>query len=181
MSKTIKDLFANQIDRHIEEVIKVDQADEEIVRNEIGEYVVTASICKHYRQILDRYWETPNKPHEGIGIWVSGFFGSGKSSFAKNLGFALENRDLKGENAGEALRRPNRGRRRKGPSFEHWRTHSHPGGNLRRFHRQGHSFRKPDSHGNHVPPFSGPIGLRQGPRPCRTGNYIGGRKQAGDF
>ncbi len=100
MSQTIKDLFANQIDRHIEEVVKVDQADEEIVKDEIKEYVVTDSICKHYRQILEHYAETPNKPHGDVGVWVSGFFGSGKSSFAKNLGIALENRNLKGEEAG---------------------------------------------------------------------------------
>ena len=89
MSGAIKDLFANKIDRHIEEVIKVDQTDEEIVYDEIREYVVTDSICKYYRGILDRYWETPKKPHEGVGVWVSGFFGSGKSSFAKNLGRRL--------------------------------------------------------------------------------------------
>ena len=100
MSGNIKDLFANKIERHIEEVIKVDQTDEEIVWDEIREYVVTNSICKHYQGILDRYWETPKKPHEGVGVWVSGFFGSGKSSFAKNLGLALENRSLKGEGAG---------------------------------------------------------------------------------
>lgn len=96
---SIKDLFANKIDRHIEEVIKVDQTDDDIVRDEIREYVATDSICKHYSSILNRYWETPNHPHEGVGVWVSGFFGSGKSSFAKNLGLAIENRSLKGEGA----------------------------------------------------------------------------------
>jgi hypothetical protein len=39
--QTIKDLFANDISRRIEEVIKVDQADEQIVRDELDEYVVT--------------------------------------------------------------------------------------------------------------------------------------------
>ena len=46
--------------------------------------------------MLERYQETPQKPHEGIAIWVSGFFGSGKSSFAKMLGLAIENRDILG-------------------------------------------------------------------------------------
>lgn len=99
MSANIKELFANPIQRHIEEVIKVDQTDVELVQEEIREYVVTDSISKHYRNILERYWETPNKPHEGIGVWISGFFGSGKSSFAKNLGLAIENRPLKTESA----------------------------------------------------------------------------------
>ena len=100
MRETIKDLFANDIHRHIEEVIKVDQTDEEIIRREIREYVATDSIRKYYRTILDRYWETPKKPHEGVGVWISGFFGSGKSSFAKNLGLAIENRDIRGDRAG---------------------------------------------------------------------------------
>ena len=103
MVAKIADLFANDIHRTIEEVIKVDQDDEEIVRQELSEYVVTDSIGGHYSEILDRYRETPNKPHEGIGVWVSGFFGSGKSSFAKNLGFALENRNLIGEGAAQIL------------------------------------------------------------------------------
>ena len=97
----IRELFALDIERPIEEVIKVDQNDEQIVHDEISEYIVTDAICGHYRKILHKYWETPNKPHEGIGIWVSGFFGSGKSSFAKMLGLALENRQILGKNAAE--------------------------------------------------------------------------------
>jgi hypothetical protein len=37
--------------------------------------------------------------HEGIAVWVSGFFGSGKSSYAKILGLAIENRDILGTGA----------------------------------------------------------------------------------
>jgi hypothetical protein len=101
--KTIKDLFANAISRRIEEVIKVDQANEQIIRDELAEYVVTDSIRSHFTDILERYWETPRKPHEGIAVWVSGFFGSGKSSFAKYLGLALENRDILGDGAAHIL------------------------------------------------------------------------------
>lgn len=91
---SIRSLFALNIERPIEEVIKVDQDDEQVVHNEIAEYIVTDAIHDHYLKILRRYWETPNNPHEGIGIWVSGFFGSGKSSFAKMLGLALEDRQI---------------------------------------------------------------------------------------
>jgi hypothetical protein len=97
----IKDLFATDIERNIEEVIKVDQTDQQLVREELAEYVATDSIRSHFRTILERYAETPNKPHEGIGVWVSGFFGSGKSSFAKYLGLALENRALAGDGAAD--------------------------------------------------------------------------------
>jgi hypothetical protein len=67
------------------------------------EYVVTDSIRDYFNEVFELYAETPQKPHEGIGIWVSGFFGSGKSSFAKNLGLALQNRTIAGEGAGVRL------------------------------------------------------------------------------
>lgn len=105
MASTIRSLFASQIDRPIEEVIKVDQTNEQIIRFEIDEYVTTDAIADHFAEILDAYVETPNKPHEGIAIWVSGFFGSGKSSFAKMLGLALEDRRIAGEGAGVLLGR----------------------------------------------------------------------------
>lgn len=97
----IKALFAGDIYRRIEEVIKVDQSDAEIIRDEIGEYVVTDAISKLYVDVLERYAETPNKPHEGVAVWVSGFFGSGKSSFAKMLGLSIENRRVGDRSAAE--------------------------------------------------------------------------------
>src|SRR5882672_6700605 len=97
----INTLFANDIHRRIEEVIKVDQNDEESLREEINEYVLTDAIRSHYTNIFDAYRETPNKPPEGIAIWVSGFFGSGKSSFAKMLGLSIANRTVAGESASE--------------------------------------------------------------------------------
>lgn len=95
----ISSLFAQDVSRHIEEVIKVDQTDEQIIFDEIKEYIFTDAIRASFSRILDRYLETPNKPHEGIGVWVSGFFGSGKSSFAKMLGLSLENRSIVGKGA----------------------------------------------------------------------------------
>lgn len=100
----IKSLFAQDIGRQIEEVIKVDQNDEQIVRQEIREYVATGAIRKSFVKLLERFAETPNKPHEGIGIWVSGFFGSGKSSFAKYFGLGVGNRPLVGQGAAELLK-----------------------------------------------------------------------------
>ena len=99
MPTQIETLFANDIRRPIEEVIKVDQTDAAILHDEIAEYVATDAIRNHFTGILDRYRETPNKPHEGIAIWISGFFGSGKSSFAKMLGLTIGNRSLPGGSA----------------------------------------------------------------------------------
>lgn len=98
-TQPIKSLFHNDIYRRIEEVIKVDQTEDKLIVGEISEYVVTDAIRAHYVNILDLYRDTLNKPHEGIAVWVSGFFGSGKSSFAKMLGLAVENRDIEGKPA----------------------------------------------------------------------------------
>jgi hypothetical protein len=90
----LKDLFARDIHRDIREVIKVDQADEEVIRSEIQEYVVTRTILSNFSDILESYCASPNKPSDRMAVWISGFFGSGKSSFAKLLGLALANRSL---------------------------------------------------------------------------------------
>jgi cytidylate kinase len=68
------------------------------VYSEITEYVATDSIRDQYAVLLKAIAEAPSEPHESIGVWISGFFGSGKSSFAKNLGYALGNRKVLGHN-----------------------------------------------------------------------------------
>lgn len=99
----ISSLFAGDISRHIEEVIKVDQNDADVVALEIDDYIATDAIKRHFQTILERYFETPQKPHEGIAVWVSGFFGSGKSSFAKMLGLSIGNRDILGTRAADRI------------------------------------------------------------------------------
>ncbi|MFH1924677.1 MAG: BREX system P-loop protein BrxC, partial [Planctomycetota bacterium] len=99
----IKDVFARNIHRPIREVIKVDQTGEEVIRDEIGEYVVTRTILANFTDILEAYSEAPNKPGERMAVWVSGFFGSGKSSFAKLLGLALANRPLGADTTSDLL------------------------------------------------------------------------------
>ncbi|MBZ5596030.1 MAG: BREX system P-loop protein BrxC [Acidobacteriia bacterium] len=101
MPDEIRSLFWKPIDRHIEEVIKVDQANPEAVEEEISEYEVTDSIREGFLKVLESYRATPDNPHEGIGIWISGFFGSGKSSFAKILGYILEGRAVRGNSASD--------------------------------------------------------------------------------
>lgn len=95
--KTIGDLLTRDLSRKIEEIIQVDQADEQSVHDEISEYVATDSIREQYHHLLKAVADAPGDPHESIGVWVSGFFGSGKSSFAKNLGYALQNHTVLGK------------------------------------------------------------------------------------
>jgi hypothetical protein len=94
MMKTIADIFDKPIDRTIEEVIKVDQVNEAAVRTELEEYVATDSIRDQFAEVYREIAEGPAKPREGIGMWVSGFFGSGKSTFAKILGYTVANRQV---------------------------------------------------------------------------------------
>jgi hypothetical protein len=89
--KTIAELLSRDLSRRIEEVIQVDQAEEQAVFAEIDEYIATDSIRDQYAHLLKAMAEAPADPNEAVGVWVSGFFGSGKSSFAKNLGYALQN------------------------------------------------------------------------------------------
>lgn len=102
-TSTIGSLFANDVNDRIEEVIKVDDSDAARVREELGHYVVTTSIKKQQTAVFEAYMEALRRPHEGTAVWISGFFGSGKSSFAKMLGVAIENRALDGAQAGPLL------------------------------------------------------------------------------
>ncbi len=96
--KKIAELLSRDLSRRIEEVIQVDEAEEQAVFTEIDEYIATDSIRDLYAQLFKAFAEAPSDPAVKIGVWVSGFFGSGKSSFAKNFGNALQNRNVLGKN-----------------------------------------------------------------------------------
>lgn len=95
----IKDIFAKKIDRDIKGVIKVGQADDENVRQELEEYVVTRELQKHFADFFSSYKKGINGHTDKMGVWISGFFGSGKSHFLKILSYLLENREVSGKKA----------------------------------------------------------------------------------
>jgi hypothetical protein len=99
----IRELFRGDIERPIETVIHVDLSDEAIVAHEIEEYVVTENIREHLEELADIYGDTARNPSESTNVWVSGFFGSGKSSFAKAVGYALANPLIEGRTATDRL------------------------------------------------------------------------------
>ncbi|MBN1316703.1 MAG: hypothetical protein JXA42_14590, partial [Anaerolineales bacterium] len=102
--RTIGDLLVRDLGQTIEEIIKVDQTDEETVYTELTEYIATDRLKLEYRSLLRAIAEAPAEPHEGIGVWVSGFFGSGKSSFVKNLGYILANPTVLGHKASDLFK-----------------------------------------------------------------------------
>lgn len=90
---TIRDLFdpTRALTRPIEKVITYANRSDEQLKTEISEYVVTDHIEECFGDLLKRMQaaQQGGAGHE-IGVWVSGFYGSGKSSFTKYLGFALD-------------------------------------------------------------------------------------------
>ena len=92
----IKDLFQKDITRSIQGVVTIGNEDEEQKWQELEEYVCTDEITKSMRTFFRRYRESINRPTEKIGVWITGFFGSGKSHFLKILGYILENEEVAG-------------------------------------------------------------------------------------
>ncbi|OOO00080.1 MAG: ATPase [Epulopiscium sp. Nele67-Bin004] len=95
----IKDMFAKKVDRDIKGVIKVGQGDEESVKQELEEYVVTRELSKHFAEFFASYKKGIVGSTDKMGVWISGFFGSGKSHFLKILSYLLENREIDGKSA----------------------------------------------------------------------------------
>ena len=95
----IKNMFVKDIDRDIKGVIKVGQAEEENIRQELEEYVVTRELEKHFRDFFTSYKRGITGKTDKMGVWISGFFGSGKSHFLKILSYLLGNKEVDGKRA----------------------------------------------------------------------------------
>ncbi|RYM01466.1 BREX system P-loop protein BrxC [Sporolactobacillus sp. THM7-7] len=95
----IKDMFQKDIERDIRGVIKVAQQDEDNIYQELDEYVVTRELQKHLSKFYENYQKGINGITDKMGVWISGFFGSGKSHFLKILAYLLENKTVKGKRA----------------------------------------------------------------------------------
>lgn len=95
----IKDMFAKPIDRDIKGVIKVGQGDETNIRQELEEYVVTRELQKHFADFFGSYKKGIIGDTDKMGVWISGFFGSGKSHFLKILSYLLGNVEVDGKKA----------------------------------------------------------------------------------
>ena len=100
----IRNMFAEDINRQINGVIKVDQSGDDIIEQEIREYVITKELKKHFITFFNYYSEAFEQPTADMGVWISGFFGSGKSHFLKMLSYLLANREVKGVKSVERFR-----------------------------------------------------------------------------
>ena len=95
----IQSMFQKNINRDINGVIKVAQDDEQSLVQELGEYIITKELRRHFNTFFNNYSKAIDHPTDKIGVWISGFFGSGKSHFLKMLSYLLSNHEVAGRHA----------------------------------------------------------------------------------
>ncbi|WP_168384714.1 hypothetical protein [Acinetobacter indicus] len=97
----IQQLFAKDLMRNINGVIKAEQVDALNVFSELDEYVVTNELETHFSTFFENYADAVKQPigtyTNKMGVWISGFFGSGKSHFLKILSYILANTTVEGD------------------------------------------------------------------------------------
>ena len=95
----IHDMFAKDIDRNINGVVDASQQSDSAIRQELEEYVITKELAGHFATFFDAYEQALYTPTREIGVWISGFYGSGKSHLLKMLSYLLSNPDVDGKPA----------------------------------------------------------------------------------
>ena len=82
---TLRSMFVKDIDQRIDGVVKA--SDDKNLKDEIDEYVLTNEIQQSLENLLEEY-DAPGSHHTN-GVWISGYFGSGKSHLLKILSHIL--------------------------------------------------------------------------------------------
>lgn len=82
----IQELYDKEITRRINPAVVVSEMDDYSIDQEINEYVFTPGITKNVYKFLDAI---ANKKEGKTGVWISGYYGSGKSHFIKYLFYCL--------------------------------------------------------------------------------------------
>ena len=88
----IKDLLLLDFSENIEHVIDLEKETEKDILFEVENYIITDKIANYFDKFIQNYKSNIKE----TGVWVSGFYGSGKSYFGKMLGYLLENKMIKG-------------------------------------------------------------------------------------
>ena len=83
----LKELYSKPINRAVNPAVSATKFDPETERIEIQEYVFTDEIINGLFRILDAIKN--NKPYDHVGIWIDGYYGSGKSHFLKYLDYCI--------------------------------------------------------------------------------------------
>jgi DNA replication protein DnaC len=91
-----QELYLKDINRTIDGVIKAN--DDRHLLQELEEYVLTNELLgiSNKNKMLTGIFEELSKSNFNSSIWISGYFGSGKSHLLKMLSLVLENKDISG-------------------------------------------------------------------------------------
>jgi len=93
----IYEILKLNLEEDIKNVIDIEDRSEAEVKYEIDSYIVTENIGRHFSKFASEFTSEIKE----TGVWISGFYGSGKSYFGKMLGYVLENSDILGTPAAE--------------------------------------------------------------------------------
>ncbi len=88
----IHEILKLDLQEDIKNVIDLEDRSEAEVKYEIDSYIVTENIGKYFSEFSSKFTSNIKE----TGVWISGFYGSGKSYFGKMLGYVLENSDIMG-------------------------------------------------------------------------------------
>lgn len=83
----LRELYSKPINRAVNPAVSATKFDPETEQVEIQEYVFTDEIINGLFRILDAIKN--NKPYDHVGIWIDGYYGSGKSHFLKYLDYCI--------------------------------------------------------------------------------------------
>ncbi|MGG9959994.1 BREX system P-loop protein BrxC [Ferruginibacter sp. SUN106] len=95
----IKDILTIDLTEDIKNVIDLEDISEAAIQSEIESYIITDGLAKEYGNFVSIY--TSNIIE--TGVWLSGFYGSGKSYFGKLLGYMMSNRLISGTPARDRI------------------------------------------------------------------------------
>src|SRR5690554_1134243 len=93
--KTIKDILKLDLQEDIKNVIDLEDKSQDEIQSEIESYIITDGLGKHLSKFVSQYTSNIKE----TGVWLSGFYGSGKSYFGKMLGYLIDNPMINGTSA----------------------------------------------------------------------------------
>ena len=89
---TIKDILQLDLKEDIKNVIDLEDRSEDEIQSEIESYIITDGLGNHLSKFITQYTSNIRE----TGVWLSGFYGSGKSYFGKMLGYLIDNPTING-------------------------------------------------------------------------------------
>jgi hypothetical protein len=92
---TIKDILKLDLQEDIKNVIDLEDKSKDEIQSEIESYIITDGLGKHLSKFISEYTSNISE----TGVWLSGFYGSGKSYFGKMLGYLIDNPDINATSA----------------------------------------------------------------------------------